>query len=433
MLNGVHRKRIACFGGLLLSRRLLASVLCSSAVLLAVLSLAAPISKSGAETRPVGERIESRFVQSDADGAAGSPNQRLGNWSIVRSPSMPGTNELYAANCVGAPDCWSVGYFNTATLPYQTLTERWEGDAWRIVPSPNRSGHNILYGVTCNSGSDCWAVGTHWETNGSAQRTLIEHWDGNAWRLIDSPNRGLSNPPIDVLAGVTCSSNTNCWAVGGYDDVDGSGRTLVVRWDGSSWTIVDSDNPSGSDSLFSVTCVSPQECWAVGETATGLGMVRTLIEKWDGHVWSTVPSPNPGSDNSLRSVTCPSQFNCWAVGQSNNRTLVEHWGGTSWEIVSSPNTSAEQNLLFGITCPSASGCWSIGYSGSISLYQTLIERWDGASWRVYPSPNVQSSHLNQLTGVSCASESECWTVGYFENSNGIPKTFFANLTRNPPP
>src|SRR2546427_301463 len=122
--------------------------------------------------------------------------------------------------------------------------------------------------------------------------------------------------------------------------------------------------------------------------------------------------------NRLFGVTCASASDCWSVGYSNNgsadQTLIERWDGTAWAIVTSPNTSATQgNILFGVTCASASNCWAFGYSFTDFADQTLIERWDGTSWAIVASPNTGVTQGNFLSGVTCASASDCWAVGYY--------------------
>ena len=112
--------------------------------------------------------------------------------------------------------------------------------SWSIVTSPNTSPAegNALNGVTCVSASDCWAVGNHY--NGSAYLTLIEHWDGTAWTIVASPNtEGTAN---NNLYGVACTSTSDCWAVG-QALIGAAFRTLIERWDGTSWAIVTSPNP----------------------------------------------------------------------------------------------------------------------------------------------------------------------------------------------
>src|SRR6476660_118141 len=137
--------------------------------------------------------------------------------------------------------------------------------------------------------------------------------------------------------------------------------------------------------------------------------------------WSIVSSPNTSAtqNNDLFGVTCVSASDCWAVGDYSNenlipRTLIEHWDGTSWAIVSSPNTgTTDRNFLTGVTCASASECWAVGYYYNGSLIQTLIERWDGTSWAIVSSPNpAPNSYLNDVT---CVSASDCRAVGYYYN------------------
>jgi hypothetical protein len=202
---------------------------------------------------------------------------------------------------------------------------------------------------------------------------------------------------------------------------------LIERWDGTAWTIVDSPNPSASNSLYSVSCPSPTECWAVGDTAVGFN-IQTLVEKWDGAAWSIVSSPNTGTFDSLRDVSCVSESNCFAVGYRGGsralQTLVEHWDGASWEIVPSANTNpAQQNILYGVSCASPSQCWAAGYYvNHHDVYQTLIERWNGTSWKITASPDSSPGEENLLNGITCASTSECWSVGYYAPAGFPPRT-----------
>jgi hypothetical protein len=194
-----------------------------------------------------------------------------------------------------------------------------------------------------------------------------------------------------------------------------------------NWEIVNSPNSSNTPTniLSGVTCVSASNCWAVGHYGTG-SADQTLIERWNGTSWTIVPSLNTSATqaNILSGVTCVSASNCWAVGYYLNasvvyQSLIEHWDGSSWAIVTSANTLPTQsNFLYGVTCASASNCWAVGYYFITGVaYQSLIERWDGSSWAVVSSPNTLPTQDNVLNGVTCVSASDCWTVGYYY-SNG---------------
>ena len=100
-----------------------------------------------------------------------------------------------------------------------------------------------------------------------------------------------------------------------------------------TWKVVSSPNPgSGGNYLNGVAAVSTNNVWAVGDYLTGSAIARTLIEYWNGSSWKVVPSPNPSSlDNHLTGVArIPGSSNVWAVGDSymsnrSSRTLAEFY------------------------------------------------------------------------------------------------------------
>jgi hypothetical protein len=403
--------------------------------------------------------------------AAAAPNSTLtpiaGSWSLVTSPNVnsTGENSLFGVACTSLSDCWAVGaYFDGST--YQTLTEQWDGNSWQIVASPNGNApsFNVFFGLACTSALDCWAAG-YYNHDGSAwEQTFVERWNVTSWGISPSPN--TSATLHNYFEAVTCTSASDCWAVG-YHFLGvffiGPGligtptyQTLIEHWDGASWTITTSPNTSGTQTniLSSVTCTSASNCWAVGRYAAGTNgifptLIQTLIEHWDGNSWTIVPSPNtlPAEDNYLAGVTCASATNCWAVGYHYvnglvsplYQTLIEHWNGTSWSIVTSPNTSPGQaNVLFGTTCASASDCWAVGYyvSGEVGVvnaaFQTLIERWDGTAWSIVSSPNTGTTQSNALYNVECAAPWDCWAVGHFFSPSGVAQTLTEHYTAPPP-
>jgi hypothetical protein len=194
-----------------------------------------------------------------------------------------------------------------------------------------------LLGVTCTSAADCWAVGSRFDTFGVNQ-TLIEHWDGSLWSVVPSPDS--STIQADTLQGVTCMSASDCWAVGFSSESETRFHTLVEHWDGNSWSVVPSPdaNPTSRNILLGVKCTSASQCWAAGYQGYTTGGIpeQTLIERWDGVSWSVATSPNSSAEqqNLLQDVTCTATSECWAVGyyylsytqqQTQAHTLIEHY------------------------------------------------------------------------------------------------------------
>src|SRR5207249_7511912 len=88
---------------------------------------------------------------------------------------------------ISPTDIWAVGNF--------ALIEHWDGNQWSIVPSPNGS---YIRGVAALSSTDVWAVGYYWNCQGSpcGWRTLTEHYaDPCTFTPTPSPTPSPSPSP----------------------------------------------------------------------------------------------------------------------------------------------------------------------------------------------------------------------------------------------
>src|SRR5947209_5075930 len=107
---------------------------------------------------------------------------------------------------------WAVGFYANNGAA-QTLVEHWDGNTWSVVPSPNAGTNlNKLQGISALTANDVWAVGFYFYSNAGIEQTLVEHWDGTAWSVVPSPNVGTN---LNRLYGVAAVSSNDIWA-GGY-------------------------------------------------------------------------------------------------------------------------------------------------------------------------------------------------------------------------
>jgi len=98
--------------------------------------------------------------------------------------------------------------------------------------------------------------------DGKVEQTLVESWNGTSWSSTTSPDTGTGN---NVLNAVSCTSSTSCVAVGFYYNGSSVAQTLVESWNGTAWSIITTPNKGTyPDGLFGVSCTSPTECTAVG-------------------------------------------------------------------------------------------------------------------------------------------------------------------------
>ena len=79
---------------------------------------------------------------------------------------------------------------------------------------------------------------------------------------VASPTPGTFD---NFLNGVTVTSAGNAWAVGDYSNSTTDSETLILHWNGRTWTRVASPNPGGaSNKLWAVAAASASNAWVVG-------------------------------------------------------------------------------------------------------------------------------------------------------------------------
>jgi hypothetical protein len=148
------------------------------------------------------------------------------------------------------------------------------------VPAPDQPGNGNFWGVAATSARNAWVVSGAAQKALDVNKTVIEHWNGTAWARVPSAN---PKPGGGILSGVAATSASNAWAVGFDEDFAFGFEGIIEHWNGTAWKLVDSPVTDGA--LFSVTALSPRDAWAVG---SGSG---ALIEHWNGTHWSATSVP----------------------------------------------------------------------------------------------------------------------------------------------
>jgi hypothetical protein len=341
--------------------------------------------------------------------------------AAVPSVPNPGVSDrINGVSTVSSSFAWAVGDFFDGSQG-NTLALRFNGSTWKTVPSPSPGGSHgsSLSAVSADAAKDAWAVGEF--SDGSRTNTLALRWNGLSWSQVDTPDPGVSQA---TLTGVTAITPTNAWAVGNF--FDGSEQqTLILHWNGSNWAQVASQNAPGNNFLNGVDARSATDIWAVGQSFDN-NVTSTLIEHFDGGNWTIVPSPSPsGFDDELKAVSVSSASNAWAVGenfpQSGAQTLILRWNGTKWKRVASPNPGGSiANDLNGVDIVSNTDAWAVGTFVSGSNGFDLILHWNGSKWKPVTGASP-GSHNNILNAVSVVSSSDVWAGGFDSAAHGGSK------------
>jgi hypothetical protein len=293
---------------------------------------------------------------------------------------------------------------------------RWNGTAWSSATTPALSGDAYLFGVDGDATSNVWAVGQ------AGTGALIERWNGGSWSQVSSPLP--SGATSGTLGGVTSRSATSAWAVGtaGYSTSPFS-RTLIMRWNGASWSTVSSPSPDSTTNLLNaVDATGPNDAWAVGNFGNDGygGTADGMVFRWNGSTWTNMALP--AFDGNLRrlrldDVVALASNDVWVVGagfswQTFNRVpYFLHWNGSSWQQGTLP--SAPTGEFRSVTALSPTKVYAAGQKGT---GQTLVAKWNGSTWSTEPTPSPGTSH--NLLAASATGTGTVWAVGYRQNGAG---------------
>ncbi|HXQ59659.1 MAG TPA: putative Ig domain-containing protein [Acidimicrobiales bacterium] len=272
---------------------------------------------------------------------------------------------------------------------------------WSLQASDANGGIRTFSSVSCPTVSRCEAIGGLDNENTIGGLILSSDDGGATWSVQ------YSVAPRQQLIGITCSTVSDCIAVGGY--------TLLTTTDGgATWT---PRSIPGQEILKTVTCSSPLDCVAGGEALiSGPGGSYPLLATTDGGVTWTGAFVN-SDDGMFSGIACPTSSDCVAVGMENLHGLgaaaVSGDGGFTWTDVGLPSATP---WLQAVSCPTPSDCVAVGYGNTAATVMTSSD--GGLDWAPVPIP----TGVRYLQGLSCSDSSHCVAVGATAAPAGVVLT-----------
>ncbi|HEU4422556.1 MAG TPA: hypothetical protein VFR67_08435 [Pilimelia sp.] len=351
-------------------------------------------------------------------------------WSVTPTPNpLAQSNRFTGVHAQSATSAWAVGWGDTGGTPsVRPVVARWNGSAWSSVTSPSFNGDAYLFGADGDA-TTVWAVGQ------AGSRPLAERWNGSSWSVVSTPLP--SGATAGQLTGVKSLAASSAWAVGSVTMPTSPGRrTLAMRWNGTSWTIVPTPNPNSIQNLLvAVDAVAANDVWAVGNWGhDGYGGDTTegMVLRWNGSSWTNMALP--AFDGTLRrtklhDVVVLASNDVWVVGAAFSWTLfstvpyVLHWNGQSWQQGTIPN--APTGEFHAVTALSPTKVYAAGLK---NYGQTLVARWNGSTWSQESTPSPSGS--NYLVDASATGTGTVWTVGSRHDSGSWTMRTLAERTTN---
>jgi hypothetical protein len=292
------------------------------------------------------------------DGIARSSDAGL-TWSSVFINQF----RVYAVGCVGSvTNCWALASDGQHDDVLQT-TDGWDHWVWHWLPAGVASLDAMSCGIV-----NCVAIGTDLSGNSIADffNSAIP------WGASQPTPLPTNSPTVTyVFDTIDCVNTHNCY-VGGSER--GLGEDAVVLYSSDAfqtWSIhqvPSAGSPLLGRDIADIACTSNTDCYAVGG-AMGLPGEGTAILDYTnnfGQSWSarSVPTSSVYFDG----ISCSSTTNCYAVGNDNNTPgnaviVGTSDGGITW---TSEDVPEDTPYLSGIMCPSAT-CFATTYTPGLIL------------------------------------------------------------------
>jgi hypothetical protein len=271
------------------------------------------------------------------------------------------------------------------------------------------NGLNDIEMISENNG---WIVG---------ENGIILHWDGNSWKVMQSPTE-------ESISDVDFVDANDGWMLAGGWYAQGD-TTIIWRWDGSRWVDASglvAEPPTRIDEfnydlwmIMDISMVSSDDGWATGWWSqnrkywSGTREVYTseefgLLLHWNGTKWHV--SAEYGSMPRLSDVfmldsstgwTCTS--NAWSYGENYEIHFVHNtyqYDGTSWVGIREGQWGFFE--IFGIN---ENDVW-----GAAPNSLESISHWNGNQWTDM-SPSTYSQGFCGVHSTFFLGEDNGWAVG----------------------
>lgn len=239
---------------------------------------------------------------------------------------------------------------------------------WQVIRDGMPQALMSVWGTSAN---DVWAVGA--DIPDDTAGPLVVHYDGTSWSTLDTGTTG------------------DLWWVFGFPGgpvfMGGKGGQ-ILRYENGTFTPM---TTPGTQTVFGIWGSSPTDVWAVG--ADEGGQSGGFAWRLQGDTWVDAGLPATATSKAVWKVHGNAADDVWMVGTAG---LLVHWNGTTFEETNMGSVS-----LFTVHCDGAR-CAAVGGFGSAVIFEH-----DGMSWRDASTPTDPP-----LTGV-CITPDAGYTVGDF--------------------
>ena len=348
--------------------------------------------------------------------ADGVPCNRVAKWDGSAWSALSGglggdTRALAVFDSGQGPALFAGGNFSAADgLPVQSVAS-WKGSGWSALGT---GADNLVESLAVfdDGGGPALYVGGDFKMIGGVLANGIAKWNGSTWSSLGT---GVNTPSVWALTVFDDGGGAALYAGGNFFSAGGVTVHSIARWDGTSWSALDSGLSGEVQTLAAFDDGSGPALFAGGFFMFASGVPASGIAKWNGSSWSAL-------GQGLAGPTFPEVFALEVFDDGGGPALyaggqfmqaghvaasgIAKWDGSGWSALGTGVVGIVYALEVFDDGRGEALYAGGGFSSAGGVGAGNIARWDGTSW----------SALGDGVGGSVGQA--IWTLASFDDGDG---------------
>lgn len=334
-------------------------------------------------------------------------NEVSGVWETVETVGISslGDTAVTAVSCPSAGNCTAGGSYVAGLSPANFVIDESNGTWGTPIEVPNltalNSGPVGSLVLSCASTGNCSASSSYTDSNGDVQGYVVNEISGSWGDAAAIPGLVALNTGNDVqVESISCSSSGNCSVGGTYSLPQLQSQAFVANEVSGTWesaAIVPGSqqlNAGNSAVLRNISCASDGNCSAGGGYTLADGQTSEVfvVDEINGTWRNAQEVPGSQSLNTagfaiMDALSCSSPGNCSAggdynVGNPTQSFLVDEVNGTWGQAIPVPGSSAlgVGSGINSLSCSKDNYCLAGGNAGdgTGAVFQPFVVSRDSA-------------------------------------------------------
>jgi hypothetical protein len=374
------------------------------------------------------------YVGGGFDTAGRIPAKFVAKWDGTEWSALgSGTNSVVRALAIDdSGNVYVGGIFTLAGGMSANRIAKWNGIAWDSLGSGVTSLYatNGIYAVTADRIGNVY-VGGGFDTIGGIVANRIARWDGTSWNALDSGMHTARLIENACVLALTVDTLNNLYAGGAFDTAGRTPARRIAKWDGSAWSAVGEGIGGYYSTVQDIAFDTSGNLYACGYFSANYGLdsggiMANGIARWNGTTWSTLDS-GIISGNGLASIAIDNSGNVYAGGYFNvaggiAANSIAKWDGSSWSAFGSGTNSNVRTLALDSSGNLYTGGTFLSIGGTAA---NCIAKWDGSAWSALGSGVNAPGYAAQVYAITADGSGNIFVMGTFDTAGEVPASNIA--------